>query len=441
MRYLFVCTLLFVMASFTNAQPFTGDIYATAVGGSPARGTLYRINRNGQARQTGVTPGAARANGIAVTPDNQGILWTDPGGSTSSLVSRIYWLPNSRSQTSGNRVLFSTADYNIDELLVNQNGDVVFTGRDRSRIPPVTGIFKWRAGTSVSTIATTLALGVPVASLDGGIDVNVGTGNYLVATSDLQNGQVWDVADDGTVTSLITAPASPIGGARSLTQDKRDGTIYQGGFDWYGVIQNGVQVVQKPTGGTLTAYYYALRADRASVPDTSRRLYSLYTSLSSTTSGIHMVSSPKSNPTVTSTPVFGLFLNDPTSVAGMVFADEKNIGSRKAGPGGYVLNFNFPGEGGKQYVVGISASGYYPGLQLADGRNICLNPDALTFTSVNNLLKPYFDPGSGTLDASGNATGSIALGVDGLNVRIHIVVATVSGGNIDTVSDPYVMKL
>ena len=113
----------------------------------------------------------------------------------------------------------------------------------------------------------------------------------------------------------------------------------------------------------------------------------------------------------------------------------------KTGPGAYTLNFNFPGEGNKQYVVGISAAGFNPGFQLGDSRNVCLNPDVLTITSINNLLKPFFDPGSGTLDANGNAIGSIAIGVDGLNVLIHLVAVTVSAGNIDTVSAPTTIKL
>lgn len=430
MRIVSMIAGLALIAGFASAQSYTGDLYSVT-----GTGTLFKTNIT-----TGVVTSLADvgtgSDGIAVAYDNQGILWSEYGNSVSTIASAIYeWRNNT------NTALFTTTDYQIEEILVNQNGEVVFSGQDRSQTPNVTGVFKWTGGSNVTTIATTVAFGISRSFLDGGMDVNINTGNYMVGSAFTTPGQVWDIADNGTVTSLVTTPTSPTGGRYSLHQDKRDGTILQSGFSSYRTIDGtGTQTVKTPT-GTGTDYYYGFRGDRASVPDMMRKAYSIYhgNSTTSTTNSINVVSDPKGTPTYTQVKL--VQTESVSSCLGCVFGDERNIGSMKTGPGAYTLNFNFPGEGGKQYVVGLSASGFFPGFQLPDMRNICLNVDVLTIASINNVLKPFFDPGTGTLDANGNATGSIALGVDNLNQLIHLVAVTVSGGNLDTVSDPVVIKL
>lgn len=428
MRILCAAALL-GLSSLVTAQSYTGDIYTVSTAGH-----LSRVTQAGVA--TTLADAATASDGIAVSYDNQGILWTEYGNTFSTIASVINEYRNGV-----NTVLFSTTDFSIEEILVNQNGEIVFTGRDQSASPVVTGVFKWVGGSSVTTLATTVAFGVSRTSLDGGMDVNINTGNYLVASAFSSPGQVWDIDDMGNVTSIVSTATTPAGGRYSMSQDKCTGNINQGGFSTYRWtdIQTGTQsAAVTPTGGTATDYYYAIKHDRASVPDASRVLYSTYQSTSTVTSGIHMVTDPEgAAPTYTTTPVTSPVSNTTT---GMVFADQRNIGSMKTGAGAYTLNFNFPGEAGYQFVSGVTAAGYSPGVQLPDGRNICINPDVLTVVTVNGLAAPFYQ-GAGVLDANGNGTGSIAVGVDNIGVLIHIVCVTLNGGNIVTVSDPHVMKL
>jgi hypothetical protein len=280
------------------------------------------------------------------------------------------------------------------------------------------------------------------------MDINIETGNYLVAAGPVswpELVQVWDVAEDGRFTSLVKRGTAAGGGEFSIHQDKNNGLIVQSGSTpRYGVIDStGLrwEIKARPSGPSPTPFYYGVRMDRASVPTSLRRMYALYHHPTHQEVGFLF---EVSEPTGLNTSYTGTSLVQATNTQGcrgMVFADEKNIGSLKTGAGAYVLNFNFPGEGGKRYAVGIGVTGYKPGLTLADGRHICLNVDALTFASLHNLLRPAFDPGPGTLDPTGNATGSIALGVDGLNVLLHMVAMTMSSGTIDTISSPTVFKL
>lgn len=428
MRTRFIIALL-ALAGWCSAQPYSGDIYTVC-----SAGILSRVTQAGQL--TTLVDVNTAAKGIAVNYDNQGILWSEYGSTVATIASSIReW------RGGADTVLFSTTDYAIEELLVDQRGDVVFSGTDQSQTPSVTGVFRWNGGTSVSTITTTAAFGISRSSLDGGMDVNIHTGNYLVASAFAVPGQVWDIADDGTVTSLVTTTTTtPAAGRYSLSQDKRTGTIYQSGFLSYRYVDSsGVQSsLIRPTGPRYDDTYYSIRVGRASVPDSARLLYSTHQTTSTFTAAIYQVANPDGpNPSFTVTP---LTLIQTGTTYGMVFADERNIGSLKTGPGAYTLNFNFPGEGGSSFVSAVSASGFHPGFQLPDGRNVCLNVDALFVTSVQGLLAPFYQ-GAGTLDANGNGSGSIALGADDLGVLVHIVCLTLSGGNITTVSAPYPMKL
>jgi len=74
-----------------------------------------------------------------------------------------------------------------------------------------------------------------------------------------------------------------------------------------------------------------------------------------------------------------------------------------APPNGRILKLDFPGEGGRNYVVGFSLTGVRPGPLLPDGRRIPLAVDALTVATVNGGLGPVITNTVGHLDAKGRA--------------------------------------
>jgi hypothetical protein len=72
-------------------------------------------------------------------------------------------------------------------------------------------------------------------------------------------------------------------------------------------------------------------------------------------------------------------------------------------PNGRRLELSFPGEGGRAYVVGLSWTGFRPGLGLPDGRVIPLSADYLTMLCLYGGIKGILDNTLGSLDASGRA--------------------------------------
>lgn len=405
------------------AQPYGSDYYTVGAGG-----TLFRVQQNGTT--TSITSGGSRSDGITMGYDNRAIYWSTRGN-TSSVSASVNELRGSTNTT-----VFTTNDFRIDELELNQNGELAFTGVDVSRAPNVTGLFKWSGGSSVSTIATTAQLGVASASLNGGLDINVTTGNYLVTGSAFTLSQIWDVSESGAVTSLVTGTIYR--NTYTISQDRRDGLIYQGGTGNYTVITgSGTTTSLTPSGGT-SPLYYCIRMDRSSTPNTMRQLHVVYHSTNTAQNYLHRVSNPSSSsPSVTST---ALSIPGATTATGMVFDGERNLATAKTGPGAYDINVSFPNEGGATYVLVASAAGYRPGFPL-NGLHVGVNVDNLFVLSAQNALRPFFNPGPGTLDGGGNARGAIALGQDNLGVMIHLVAATIVNFRLNTVSEPQPLKL
>ena len=88
------------------------------------------------------------------------------------------------------------------------------------------------------------------------------------------------------------------------------------------------------------------------------------------------------------------------------------------------------------YAAGLSLSG----VPLLDGRYILLNPDALTYLSVNNLLPGVFNPGLAVLDKAGEAQGSLNVSMlPPLGLPVHLVVVVLyfkATAGIAVISDP-----
>lgn len=418
--------VLAMTAPTVAAQPYPTDFVTVTT-----RGELWRIDRNGV---TSLLSTVARiSDGIAISADNQGILWTDFGPLTTVAGSVHEW------RNGANRTLFTTNDFRVEEVVVNQNGEIAFSGRDTSRTPPVSGLFKWSGGTTIGTIATTTVLGQGSLALNGGLAINVDTGNYLLGTgAGVAPSQVWDVAENGFATPLITSTPFPPTNRYTIAQDRATGDLYQSGTVEFNVIAGGTTTSLHPT-GIAPISYQALLVDRASVPTPSRLLYSIVQSTSTVNAFVHAIQDPLGTPTYTSTAV-AVGPGTLGATAGCAFDRGRNVGTTKRGPGTYDVHVDFPGEANRAYAIGLSATGYAPAVPV-NGVDICLAVDVFTVLSVQGLLRPWFDPGPGVLDSNGRAAARIALGTDNVGLRVWLVAVTIQGGQVRTASSPVVMNL
>jgi hypothetical protein len=107
--------------------------------------------------------------------------------------------------------------------------------------------------------------------------------------------------------------------------------------------------------------------------------------------------------------------------------------------------FSAPKFPGKNFVAMMGLSGVRPGIPLPDGRNINLNFDALGYVTLMNLIPAIWSGGSGTLDASGEAVGSLDLSIIpqlGMPAWIAwLIYDPAAPGGIAYVPDTYVMRI
>jgi hypothetical protein len=129
------------------------------------------------------------------------------------------------------------------------------------------------------------------------------------------------------------------------------------------------------------------------------------------------------------------------------------IGSRhlawfmNAPPNGRSLKLDFPGEGGRPYVVAFGMSGTRPGVPLVDGRTIPLNVDGLTHASVHGGLGSVLAGTVGWLDAQGRAsvvvdTNALGQALKGLRVwAVALLLDTLSPAGFSHILGPTVLTI
>lgn len=102
-----------------------------------------------------------------------------------------------------------------------------------------------------------------------------------------------------------------------------------------------------------------------------------------------------------------------------------------------------PGQGGRSYLVGASATGVWPGLTLPDGKRLPLAIDDFTFLVLSAANGPVFQNFSGTLNGNGQATAQIVLPPLGpIPGPVPVYFAFVAtGGPSAFVSNPVLMTL
>jgi hypothetical protein len=311
------------------------------------------------------------------------------------------------------------------------HGDYVFTNRYATLVTPTftrydVALFKYSPTTSkLTTIATTLALGAP-GIWQGGLGVDIDTGEYVVQDRNLANGApLLGITDQGTIRTL----ANGLDPRHGITQDIRTG-------DWYSPAGGQIFVVRKnatsPTslfaGASGHGLHSAVAFDRASAA--APRLVSRYRD------ALYFV-----DPIAAA--VTSVVLTETTATPWEVtFHRGRNLASIKTAPGRYDVRLSFPGAASKAYAIGLSLTGVRPGVVLADNRVISLAPDVFTVLTVANLLPGMWDPGPLVLDAGGEATARLDVsGLPTAGLSVWCIALVLDRGAIVTIADPILLRL
>jgi len=315
--------------------------------------------------------------------------------------------------------------YHPRDLIMNQDGDLVFTNMYAATTSPTTvrvyGLFKYSLGK-----LTTLATAPRKVYWYGGLEIDIDNGMYtLMESADVVSGLFLQVDDNGVVNTLVR---SGISARYSISQDIRTGDWYIGSFGHYYQVKKGSPRATSITPAS-TAHYYAMAFDRASAPRS--RIVSMYKN--------HLYYTDLATRVVTSVTL----AYDTIIKRELEFYRGRNVATTKTGPGAWTIHLSFPWDAGENYALGLGYSGVRPGVQLPDGRVINLAPDALTFLSVNNLLGNLFNPGPLELDSRGEARAALdvsSLGSLG-GLRVWIQCLVVHKNSIGIIADPVGLTL
>lgn len=259
-----------------------------------------------------------------------------------------------------------------------------------------------------------------------GLTRDIDTGDLFAATS----AGLIRISETGAVSTVFSTGVA----FTDIDQDIRTGDLFLA--RWNHVVRadrHGTATTILRYGGSLT-YVSSIHMDRASAA-TQR----LVIEDSSVHPGIHYVDLASGVLTTLAPPNL-------TGYRHVFPYRGRNVVSIRTAPERWKIELDFPGQAGNGYLVALSASGVRPGVPLADGRHICLNPDALTLLSLGGLLGRHFTGRVGRLDGTGHATA--VLDTHGLwlpgGARIWIQAITLDPNaplGIHTVADPQLIRM
>ena len=472
MRYLLVALLLVGLFTAVGTAQYHDSKYVMGGYGSTSASYWNGIFLGDATAQslTHLTPNQKiyTTYSIYMDADNKHVVFA-PYGTTSTsyasmLRSGIYRLdPSTMAITT---VLADTLQsapgmmYGPRRLMINQDGDYVFSNYYREGTSYKYAFMKLDAGRTLSTLFSSVNLGAPSLTCYG-VGKNMDTGNYLFNPyySNYSYYAVFDVAPDGTFTTFG-------GGAVSSM------------YGWYGIYSNIEQ--DHDTGDIIGNYSYLYRLKKGA-PNRTTVYYHGYPggfSKSSYSCNLDLQSAAKRRAVITgyvlnSTPsthytaaVMYLDLDPPYGSIGVNldpnwngpqvtyqryaygcdFYRGRHIQTVKTAPGKWNLYISCPQFPNKGYAAAISSAGYRPPIPLPSGRKIHLVPDDFTILSLRNWLQPYFNPGPLVLDAGGEAKGSIDISrlppLGGIPIWIAVaVIDAAAPDGIAYLPDTYVMRL
>ena len=402
-----------VAASAIVAQPLGTDIFAANIrmGGSGIVGDVLRITPSG----TITTPLPSSLftlfpNMVAMDNNNKDLIVLESDSSGPQDLLRIYDVVLATPLSS----IVGPPGIRLNWFSPRGDGDFYAVGG--------TGVYILKRDGSP---AVTLTAGTPLGNLHSCV-TDLATGG--VAVGDLASPpRVHVVAPDGSIT---TTHLVPTGSAYSMTRDHRDGAFIVGtggsgsvfSFDQIGTIRT----INAATGTNCNAIAFDRWAGDGEIVVGSNPI------LRMTTAGV-IIKTHSGIP--------------PLSNSGMCLDQGRNLVARKTGsPNRYDYDIHIQNQGLKNYVLGLSITGFTPGIPIGT-RDVQLVLDDVLVLSVKGLLTPFLRNNIGVLDAFGDGKATLDLSsfgntLTGLKVWSAVVtVDTSAPSNIGIISRPVVTVL
>lgn len=441
----FLALALVSVAGPVCAQHHVGDILIGSA--SPAAIQRIRATTPVTASIVAQSPSAnSLIYGVTMDVDNRAVVFTETLDPTNPARTGGVWkVDPATGALLGTIALGSALFESPRQVIVDQNGNYVVASRGQTS--PTTYEYRLleidRMTGVVSTIAREPSIGQP-AEWRGGLIIDVDTGDYMVQDRDpaapiaTQN-PLLRITHAGAITTVAYLPTQPRYG---LAQDIRSGDFFVS-FVQDTLVGNGGLLRVSPSGVINTFFlgspggsrhaFTAIVADRATAA--SPRLVSSYVD--------HVYHTDTTTAAITSFVAPAFLLKSPRS---STIEGSRTVQTIRTAGKRWDIALDFPGFGGKRYVMGASISGVRPGAQLPDGRRVAINPDPVLVFSYQGLLAPSFNPGPGVLDANGRARGSINLGTGsaplGIPVWIQVLILDPPAPlGIAVIEDPYVLRV
>ncbi len=401
MRILLVfgLTAFLIASPSLSAQPYGTDLLASTTGS-----ILLRIGPTGAVKT--VTTWKGGLNMVAMANNNRDVIVAQRTSAPSILVVDTNLNQVVKTLWSGPPI--AEPDYlnptHTGDYLVASNTDLFLLKPDGSSI-------------------TTVRSGSPFQNLQGVIQ-DVATGHY--AAGDLSVHAIFMVAGDGVVvTTYSLASMNPF----SITQDHRDGALIVGNG-------GGRRVHRVDTGiGTIKTIFSASGNFNAICFDR-------WSGNGEIVSGTTVIYRFDIHGTVVTT-----HRNIPSINSGLCFDKGRNVVPVKIGsPNHYSIDLNFPGYTGKSYALGLSITGFTPGIPIG-GRVIQLVPDDVLGLSLKGALFPLLKNNIGVLDTFDRATVTLDLRIfrellRGLRIwAVAVVLDPQAPNSIGVISKPRVIVM
>ena len=373
--------------------------------------------------------------------------------------------------------------YCYDNILIDQDGNYLFSFYQYKRVnTPTTvtqytrGVLKYdTAAKTLSTILTSLTFTPPYSTTFGYLTKDIDSGKVLGAcyrymtTPSTMKYPVWSLnPEDGyNVANLgLWNDGSAYGWypySYNFEQNVHNG-YFQGPY--YSVSTSGGRVYQLMPGSagmtTLTSianaampfpgstnYLYTGKFDLQTASKPSWKCSAYYYS-----KGSGFVDFDAATWAVNSSSVVATSLTQPGKTSfysgQFDFWGGRHLQTVKVSANKWAVLVSVPHLPGKKYAMAATFAGVRPGILLPkSGRNINMNWDTLMYLTLTNQIPNLWNPGPLTLDANGNARGSVDINPlkppkDGFGIALWIGVVVMDPAAPDGVAycpDTYVMRI